>query len=394
MMVRHPAADPQLIVKSDELAEFCGGLAHAPFITIDTEFLREKTYWPVLCLVQIAGPQLDQVAAIDTLAPGLDLAPLNALLKNTKVTKVFHAARQDVEIFFRLTGAIPEPIVDTQVLAMVCGFGDAASYETLAGKLANVRLDKLARFTDWSRRPLSARQLDYALSDVIHLRGIYQKLHDKAEKTGRIDWIADEMALLTDPATYEFNPENAWKRLRTRSEKPRFLSVLKEVAAWREREAQSRDVPRNRVINDENVVEIAAHVPDTPEALAQCRGLTRGFAESRNGEAILASVKRGLAVPESEAPKLPPRPDIPPGLGPLIDLLRVLLKLRCDEFEVAQKLITNSSDLERIAADDHAEVSALNGWRRKVFGEEALALKHGKLALTAKGRSIRIIPLE
>jgi ribonuclease D len=393
-MVRHPAADPHLITESDDLAEFCGGLAHASFITIDTEFLREKTYWPVLCLVQIAGPESDQVAAIDTLAPGLDLAPLNALLNNTKVTKVFHAARQDVEIFFRLAGAIPKPIVDTQVLAMVCGFGDAASYETLAGKLANVRLDKLARFTDWSRRPLSARQLDYALSDVIHLRGIYQKLHEKAEKTGRLDWIADEMALLTDPATYEFNPDNAWKRLRTRSEKPRFLSVLKEVAAWREREAQSRDVPRNRVINDENVVEIAAHVPDTPEALAQCRGLTRGFAESRNGEAILAAVKRGLAVPESEAPKLPPRPDIPSGLGPLIDLLRVLLKLRCDEFEVAQKLICNSSDLERIAADDHAEVPALTAWRRKVFGEEALALKHGKLALTAKGRSIRIIALE
>lgn len=393
-MVRHPSADPHLITKSEELAEFCGGLAQAPFITIDTEFLREKTYWPVLCLVQIAGPERDQVAAIDTLAPGLDLTPLHALLKNAKVTKVFHAARQDVEIFFRLTGAIPKPIVDTQVLAMVCGFGDAASYETLASKLAGVRLDKLARFTDWSRRPLSARQLDYALSDVIHLRGIYQKLHDKAEKAGRLEWTAEEMTLLTDPATYEFNPENAWKRLRTRSEKPRFLAVLKEVAAWREREAQTRDVPRNRVLNDENIVEIAAHVPETPEQLSQCRGLTRGFADSRNGEAILAAVRRGLAVPESEAPKLPPRPEIPSGLGPLIDLLRVLLKLRCDEFEVAQKLIASSSDLERIAADDHAKVPVLNGWRRKVFGEEALALKHGKLALTAKGRAIRIIALE
>src|SRR5262245_61458397 len=314
-MVRHPAADPHLITKSEELAEFCGALAHVPFITIDTEFLREKTYWPVLCLVQIAGPEEDQVAAIDTLTPGLDLSPLAALLKNTKVTKVFHDARQDVEIFFRLTGAIPKPIVDTQVLAMVCGFGDAASYETLAGKLANVRLDKLARFTDWSRRPLSPRQLDYALSDVIHLRGIYEKLRDKAEKTGRLDWIAEEMALLTDPATYEFNPENAWRRLKTRSEQPRCLTVLKEVAAWREREAQTRDVPRNRVLNDENLVEIAAHVPETPEALAQCRGLNRGFAESRNGEAILAAVRRGLAIPDSEAPKLPPRPDIPSGLG-------------------------------------------------------------------------------
>ena len=392
-MVRHPSADPQLITTSDALAEFCGSLAHVPYITIDTEFLREKTYWPVLCLAQIAGPEADQVAAVDTMAPGLDLTPLYELLKNTKVTKVFHAARQDVEIFFRLTGSIPKPIVDTQVLAMVCGFGDAASYETLASKLANVRLDKLARFTDWSRRPLSSRQLDYALSDVIHLRGIYQKLHEKAEKAGRLEWIAEEMALLTDPATYEFNPDNAWKRLRTRSEKPRFLAVLKEVAAWREREAQTRDVPRNRVLNDENIVEIAAHVPETPDQLAQCRGLTRGFADGRNGEAILGAVRRGLAIPEGEAPKLPPRPEIPSGLGPLIDLLRVLLKLRCDEHEVAQKLIASSSDLERIAADDHAKVPALNGWRRKVFGEEALALKHGKLALTAKGRSIRIISL-
>jgi ribonuclease D len=289
---------------------------------------------------------------------------------------------------------VPKPIVDTQVLAMVCGFGDAASYETLAAKLANTRLDKLARFTDWARRPLSARQLDYALSDVTHLRLIYEKLHAKAAKAERLEWIAEEMALLTDPATYEFNPENAWKRLKTRSEKPRFLAVLKEVAAWREREAQSRDVPRNRVLNDENIVEIAAHVPETAEALSQSRGLSRGFADGRSGEAILAAVRRGLAVPEAEAPKLPPRPDIPPGLGPLIDLLRVLLKLRCDEFEVAQKLLANSADLERIAADDHAKIPALHGWRRKVYGEEALALKHGKLALTAKGRSIRVISLE
>lgn len=393
-MVRNPPAEPLLITETEQLAAFCKRLEGAPFFAIDTEFLREKTYWPILCLIQIAGPEDDQVAAIDTLAPGIDLAPLLILLKDPRVVKVFHAARQDIEIFFRLMGSIPQPIVDTQVLAMVCGFGDAASYETLAGKLANTRLDKLARFTDWARRPLSARQLDYALSDVTHLRIVYEKLRSKAEKTERIEWIADEMALLTDPATYEFNPENAWKRLKTRSEKPRFLAVLKEVAAWREREAQNRDVPRNRVLNDENIVEIAAHVPETAEALSQSRGLSRGFADGRNGEAILAAVRRGLEVPEADAPKLPPRPDIPAGLGPLIDLLRVLLKLRCDEFDVAQKLIANSADLERIAADDHADVQALRGWRRKVFGEEALALKHGKLALTAKGRSIKVIALE
>lgn len=393
-MVRNPAGGPQLITESKHLAAFCDRLVTAPYIAIDTEFMREKTYWPILCLVQIAGSDNDQdVAAIDTMAPGLDLAPLYALMSNKKITKVFHAARQDVEIFWRNAGAIPAPIVDTQVLAMVCGHGDAASYETLVSKLAHAKLDKLARFTDWSRRPLTHRQLDYAISDVTHLRVIYEKLRSKAEQTGRMDWINEEMALLTDPATYETNPLNAWRRLKVRSDKPRFLAVLREVAAWREREAQSRDVPRGRVLGDENIIEIAAHPPETAEALAQCRGLSRGFAEGRMGEAVLAAVKRGLALPDAECPRLPPKPEIPAGLGPLVDLLRVLLKLRCDESGVAQKLIANSTDLERIAADDNADVAALQGWRRKLFGEEALALKHGKVALTAAGRAIKIINL-
>ncbi|MET1026281.1 MAG: ribonuclease D [Dongiaceae bacterium] len=380
-----------LIADSASLQNFIQSLKGAPFVTIDTEFLRDKTYWPQLCLVQIAGPE--SAAAIDTLAPGIDLAPLVELLNDQSILKVFHAARQDVEIFFRLSGKIPQPIVDTQVMAMVCGYGDAASYETLATKLANASIDKSSRFTDWARRPLSDRQLKYALSDVTYLRVVYEKLEHKLATSGRMEWVADEMAILTDPATYTLAPENSWQRLKIRSDKPRFLAVLREIAAWREREARERDIPRSRLIKDEQLLEIAAHPPRDADALAQCRGVTKGFAEGRMGDAILAAVSRAMELPEADSPRLPPRPDLPPGLGPLIDLLRVLLKTRCDQHEVAQKLIANADDLERIAADDNADVPALSGWRRKVFGEEALALKHGKLALTAAGKRVKIIPV-
>ena len=380
-----------LIADSVALQHFIQSLKEAPFVTIDTEFLRDKTYWPQLCLVQIAGPQ--SAAAIDTLAAGIDLTPLVELLNDRKILKVFHAARQDVEIFFRLSGKIPQPIVDTQVMAMVCGYGDAASYETLATKLANASIDKSSRFTDWARRPLTDRQLKYALSDVTYLRVVYEKLQHKLDESGRTEWVADEMAILTDPATYTLAPEDAWQRLKIRSDKPRFLAVLREIAAWREREARERDIPRSRLIKDEQLLEIAAHPPRDADALAQCRGVTKGFADGRMGEAILAAVKRAMELSEADSPRLPPRPDLPPGLGPLIDLLRVLLKTRCDQHEVAQKLIANADDLERIAADDRADVPALSGWRRKVFGEEALALKHGKLALTAAGKKVKIIPV-
>jgi ribonuclease D len=381
----------QLIADTATLSAFCDRLAHAPFVTIDTEFLRDKTYWPILCLVQLAGPH--EAAAIDALAEGLDLAPLFDLLQNPNVTKVFHAARQDVEIFVRMTGKVPSPIVDTQVVAMVCGFGDSASYETLASKLAGARIDKSSRFTDRSHRPLTEKQLAYALSDVTYLRTVYEKLHQKVEKSGRGHWVADEIAILTEPNTYRVDPDNAWIRLKARSDKPRFLAVLKEVAAWREREAQARDLPRNRVVKDETILEIAAHPPKDAEALGRCRGLSRGFADGKMGDGILAAVKRGLDMPESEAPRLDPKADIPPGLGPIIELLRVLLKLRCDENEVAQKLIGNAGDLESLAADDDADIPALKGWRREIFGEEALKLKHGKLALTAAGKRVKVIEL-
>jgi ribonuclease D len=380
-----------LITTPGELEAFCARQATADFITVDTEFLRDKTYWPQLCLVQVAGP--DEAAVIDTLAPDMDLMPLLALLADPKVPKVFHAARQDIEIFVNLTGAVPTPIFDTQVAAMVCGYGDAVSYETLATKLAGGRIDKSSRFTDWAHRPLTERQLDYALADVTHLRKVYQKLSDRIAKSGRMEWLADEMATLTDVSTYRVDPDEAWKRLKTRGGNKRFLAILKELAAWRERAAQQRDIPRGRILRDESLLEIAAHAPATIDDLARIRGLGRPVAEGKLGGEMLACVERGLAAPETAAPELVQRAELPPGLGPLVDLLRVLLKLRCEEHDVAQKLVANAADLELIAADDHAEVPALTGWRHELFGKDALALKHGKLALTAHGKRIRVVDL-
>jgi ribonuclease D len=380
-----------LITESAALAAFCQRKRRTEFVAIDTEFMRDKTYWPQLCLVQIAGPE--EAAAIDTLAPGLDLAPLVELMADEKVLKVFHAARQDVEIFFHLTGHIPVPLVDTQVAAMVCGFGDAVSYENLAAKLAGARIDKSSRFTDWAHRPLTDRQLQYALSDVTHLRAAYEQLQRRLTKTGRTDWVAEEMAILTDPATYRLDPREAWRRIKFRTDKPRMLAILREVAAWREEEAQRRDLPRNRVLRDETLCEIASHAPSDVEHLARCRGLSRSIAENRQGAQILAAIRRGQELPAGECPEPAPRRDLPAGLGPLIELLRVLLKMRCEDHAVAQKLVASADDLELIAADDRAEVPALHGWRREVFGGDALALKQGRLALTVVGRRVKVVPV-
>ena len=383
-----------MIDSTQELAAFCDRLSSAPYITVDTEFMREKTYFPQLCLVQLAGP--NEARAVDPLAPGMDLAPLFDLLANPKVLKVFHAARQDVEIFLNLSGRIPAPLFDTQVAAMVCGFGDAVSYETLASQLAKARIDKSMRFTDWSLRPLTERQVQYALADVTHLRIAYEKLARKLEKSGRAHWLEDEMADLTDPAIYRTEPENAWRRLKPRSSSPRFLSVLKELAAWREREAQERDIPRQRMLRDETLMEIAAHHPAGADELARTRGLTKSMADGRMGQAILDAVKRGLDIPEDQAPRPPERVELPRGLGPVVDLLKVLLKMKCDEHGVAQKLVANSADIEAIAADDSAKVAALSGWRRELFGDDALKLKHGRLGLgfCTDGRRLRMVPLD
>jgi ribonuclease D len=386
------APGTQLITDTDTLAEFCRRLAGAAYVTVDTEFMREKTYWPQLCLVQVAGP--DEAAAIDALAPQLDLAPLVALMSDEKVLKVFHAARQDIEIFYYLTGSVPAPLFDTQVAAMVCGFGDSVGYETLATKLAGARIDKSSRFTDWSQRPLTERQLQYALADVTYLRTVYEKLRARLDRTGRAGWLDEEMDELTNPATYRVEPSESWRRFKLRGNSNRqFLAVLQSVAAWREVAAQQRNLPRSRILRDEAVLEIAAHAPKSIADLARMRSVGKGIAEGRLGGDILAAVERGLAAPASSAPQAAQRADLPPGLGPIIDLLRVVLKLRCEENDVAQKLVASAEDLEMIAADDAAPVRALSGWRYELFGRDALDVKHGRLALTASGKRVRLVRL-
>ncbi|MBE1237119.1 ribonuclease D [Phaeovibrio sulfidiphilus] len=383
-----------LISTTQDLKAFCDRLAAETFVTVDTEFMREKTYWPKLCLIQLGGES--EARCIDPLAEGIDLSPVFELMANEKVLKVFHAARQDLEIFLHESGQMPTPVFDTQVAAMVCGFGDSVGYETLVSSIANRRIDKTLRFTDWARRPLSQKQLAYALGDVTHLRTVYLSLRDTLGQSGRECWLDQEMAYLLDPAHYRVVPEEAWKRLKARSRSPRFLGLLRELAAWRERTAQERDIPRNRLLRDEGLLEIAASAPTTVEALSELRSVSRGLAEGAMGEGILAAVRRAQKLTDRDLPLLPEREELPHGLGAVIDLLRVLLKMRCDETGVAQKLVATSHDLERIAADDNADVPALDGWRRTVFGEDALKLKHGKLALALApdGRSLRTLPVE
>jgi ribonuclease D len=381
-----------VITDTETLTQFCARHKGSSFVTVDTEFMRERTYWPILCLIQVAGP--DEAAAIDALASGIDLSPLLALMADQNTLKVFHAARQDIEIFFNLMGTVPSPLFDTQIAAMVCGFGDSASYETLVGKLAQASLDKSSRFTDWSRRPLTERQIRYALADVVHLRTVYEKLQQRLASNGRASWFAEEMAELASPETYRSDPIEAWRRFRLRGRvDPRFFAVLREIAAWREAAARQRDLPRGRIMRDEAVLEIAAHVPKTIDALARTRSLGKGVAEGKLGSEILEAIRRGLAGSTAQDPPMPTRADPPPGAGPLLELLRVLLKYRCEEHQVAQKLLASAEDLEAIAADDEAPVRALSGWRREIFGRDAVALKHGRLALTVRRNRITLVEL-
>ncbi len=380
------------ISKSDELARFCEEQSNADYIAVDTEFLRDRTYWPQLCLVQIAGR--DDAAAIDTLAPDIDLTPLYQLMSNREVLKVFHAGRQDVEIFFHRTGSIPEPLFDTQVAAMVCGFGDQVGYEALISKLVGARIDKSSRFTDWSNRPLSQKQLNYALGDVTHLRPAYEKLADNLEESGRTRWLDQEMDVLMSPDTYRLDPESAWRRIKSRNKNRRFHAILCELAAWREREAQTRDIPRNRVLRDDALLEITAQAPNTIDDLKRMRALPKSSVNGEKAADILAAVSRGKEVPESDLPHLEKPAQRPPKIGPVSDLLKVLLKHVTETYDVAPKLIASADDLDRIAADDKADVPALKGWRRELFGEHALALKAGRVALTAKGSQTKVISID
>jgi ribonuclease D len=369
----------RIVTETAELKTLVTELETGPYVAIDTEFMRDQTYWPKLCLIQAAGPQIE--AIIDPLAPDIDLAPLHKLLATKSVVKVFHAARQDIEIFHHQGGVIPDPFFDTQIAAMVCGFGEAASYETLVRRLAKAEIDKSARFTDWSRRPLSKRQLEYALSDVTYLRLIYEILAKELEKTGRAEWVEEEEAILKDPVTYRLEPAEAWRRLKPRSGNKRFLGILAGVAAWREREAQARDVPRSRILKDETLLEIAAHPPADAEHLGHIRGLPNGYANSRAGKALITAIEQALTSPAPEGlPFLERRHGREPSPAAL-DLLKTLLRMRATQYRVAPRLVADAADLERLARGDDEGVAALHGWRAEVFGRDAVALREGRLAI-------------
>ncbi|GLK72823.1 ribonuclease D [Ancylobacter dichloromethanicus] len=378
-----------MITTTDALAAACERLARHPFITIDTEFLRETTFWPKLCVVQLAS--LDEALVVDALAEGIDLAPLFALMSDTNVLKVFHAGRQDIEIIWHLAGIIPHPVFDTQVAAMVLGHGDSISYDQLVQRITGEVLDKSLRFTDWSRRPLSTAQVAYAEADVTHLRDVFLKLDADLKKRGRAEWVGEEMAVLTSPETYRQEPERAWERLRSRARKPKDLAVLMEVAAWREREAQARDTPRSRILKDDVIGEIASQHPTSIEKLGQLRAIPKGFERSRAGEMIVEAVKAGLARDPRTLPRIDRDKPLSNGASATVELLKVLLRMTSEQHGVAAKVIATVDDLERIASEDEPEVGALHGWRRELFGERALALKSGRLALAMqRGRVIAL----
>lgn len=378
-----------IITNTKDLSAACAKCAEHAFCTVDTEFLRESTFWPILCLVQMACP--DDEWIIDVQAKDIDLTPFYELMGNKDVVKVFHAARQDVEIIYKLAGLIPTPIFDSQVAAMVCGYGDSISYDQLVYKITGTSLDKSSRFTDWSKRPLSEKQLTYALADVTHLRDVYLSLNANLKEQERSHWVSEEMEILTSPETYDMPPENAWKRLKMRARKPRELAVMQHVAQWREETARANDVPRGRVIRDDAIYDICSRQPTTMQKLSELRGLSRGFDKNRYGEGLLEAIAKAKAIPDEELPKIPRPKQAPEGCQAATEMLKVLLKVTVEKYGVAAKIIATVDDLEKIAADDNADVSALKGWRKELFGTQALDLKNGRIALGYKDKSVQII---
>ena len=378
-----------LITTNDALAELCEALAGERYITVDTEFLRESTFWPKLCLIQTAAQGIE--AMIDPLAEDLDLQPFYDLMANENVLKVMHGCRQDVEIFHKEAGIIPAPLFDTQIAAMVCGFGDAVGYENLIKNTTGGKIDKGSRFTDWSQRPLSDAQLTYALADVTHLRDAFEYLENELKKNGRASWLEEESAQLSDPEIYQQSPENAWKRFRMQDRRAHVLGVLIEVAAWREEEAQSRNVPRNRIIKDDAIRELALQAPKDKKGLSKLRAVPRGYENSRHAEPLLEAIARGRQKTKEDLPPMPAPTVNRPGIGPLVDLLKVLLKQRSEETGVAPKLIANVADLERLASDKTPDIPAMHGWRYEIFGDYAIALKQGRLALASENDGVVLV---
>ncbi len=391
-MPRKPSAEfprPALVTTTDALSELCARLRTQEFVTIDTEFMRERTYYPELCVVQLASE--DDVAVVDAMAPGLDLEPLGELLADKAVVKVFHAARQDVEIFLERFGTVPVPIFDTQVAAMVAGFGDQVGYDALVSALTGGQIDKAHRFSDWSARPLSPAQLAYAAADVTWLRPVYQGLCERLARDGRLEWVREEMGVLADPGTYRADPESLWERLRPRTNNRRMLGLLRAAVAWREREAQRINIPRQRLIKDESLLEVAATAPTTPDALARIRGVTRGFAEGKTGAGLLAALREAAALPEEELPIAPRARDGAKPSPALVSLLRVLMAAKCEEHHVAPKLLASAEELDRLAAEDEPDIPVLQGWRRELFGEDALLLKSGRITLGVDGKRVKLV---
>ena len=381
-----------MIETTAALEDACAKLAQSDFITIDTEFLCETTFWPQLCLIQMASPTMEVL--VDPLAKGLELKPFFELMADRKVIKVFHAARQDIEIIHHLGNLVPHPIFDTQVAAMVCGFGDSVSYDQLVQRTTGAHIDKTSRFTDWSRRPLSDKQLEYALADVTHLRDVYAALKAQLEREGRAGWLTEEMAILESANTYDIHPDDAWLRLKARLRKPTELAIVKFVAAWREREARSRNVPRSRVLKDDAIYEIAQQQPKDTDALLRLRTIPKGWERSASGTAVIEAVNAALALPKAEMPHAPKPTRSPEGTGAAVELLKVLLKLISDKEGVAAKVIANSDDLEKIAAEgEGADVAALHGWRRELFGDTALKLISGGVALRFVDKKVEAVEL-
>jgi ribonuclease D len=376
----------ELITSTDALAGFCARATQFDFVTVDTEFLRETTFWPKLCLLQAATP--DEAILVDPLADGLSLQPFFELLSNRNIVKVFHAARQDIEIFVKLSGVVPQNIFDTQIAASVCGFGDSVSYDNLVRSVTGIDLDKSSRFTDWSHRPLTEKQRQYALADVTHLRDIYVKLAQQVTDTNRWDWVEDELSVLRSIDTYVVKPENAWERFKTKLSRPRDLAALKVIAAWRERRAQDTDQPRSRILKDDALIELAMQRPQTPDAFDKLRAVQRGYGRSNAGQELIALIKQIEELPKNELPAAPERYRGPSPKGAVGDLVRVLLKSVSEEHGVAARILATSDEIDALVLDDEADVPALQGWRRKIFGEKALALKHGKIGLAATRKGI------
>ena len=375
---------------TQDLAAFCHRMASEKFITVDTEFLRETTYYPKLCLIQIAGA--DEAVLIDPMAQGIDLAPFFELMANPQVLKVFHAARQDFEILIQLSGAVPTPVIDTQIAAMVCGFGDQVGYEAIVRKLVGASIDKSSQFTDWSRRPLTSKQALYAVSDVTHLRVVYEKLQAMLHETGREGWLDDEIEVLTSPETYRVEPEESYKRIKARIQNKKQFGVLMSIAAWREREAQTRNVPRGRILKDEALAEIAIQMPQKPESINELRLVSKGTANSSMGTAILKAVAHGLARDPKTIPDFKGRGDeMSAAQQAAAEVLKLALKVACETENVAPKLLASAAEIDAVAIDDNADVPLLHGWRREVFGNMALDIKHGKACIGMdNGRAVLI----